>query len=263
MFHAGVLGCYAQYTALSYLASLAQKSHVQLIPSAGTYGYAPEVSYLFGIPRAIIPGGVEMDLDRVGSATSIDGKGHDAWKSFNVQIGALSSILESAIPEQMFVTPNNPGEAVSAVKALQKAAAQGQRIYHITQANMAAALPNIHHDQNTMGEIRNALAMGKEVITHTDAITVPGWKGGGYVVMDQDTGAAAWKIGGGTEWRVAKNIRFFFVLAVIVLVVVQLLVAFALGPVLGPIVAALALYTFYGFVKGMNSATTWEEFNKV
>ena len=86
MFYADVLGYYAEYTALGHLAGLAQKSHMQLIPSAGTYGYAPEVNYLFGIPRAIIPGGVEMDLDRIGAAASVDGKGHDAWKSFNVQI---------------------------------------------------------------------------------------------------------------------------------------------------------------------------------
>ena len=125
MFYADVLGYYAEYTALGHLAGLAQKSHVQLIPSAGTYGYAPEVNYLFGIPRAIIPGGVEMDLDRVGSATSVDGKGHDVWKSFNVQIDALSSVLESAIPEQMFVTPDNPDEAVSAVKALKRSKLAG------------------------------------------------------------------------------------------------------------------------------------------
>ena len=41
-------------------------------------------------------------------------------------VGTPASALEHAIPEQMFVTPENPGEAVSAVKALQKAAAQGQ-----------------------------------------------------------------------------------------------------------------------------------------
>lgn len=83
---------------------LSQKNHVQLMPSAGTYGYVPEVSYLFRFPRAIIPGGVEMDLDAVATATSTDGKDKTAWKNFNFQMGALSSALEHAIPEQMFVT---------------------------------------------------------------------------------------------------------------------------------------------------------------
>jgi len=74
---------------------------------------------------------------------------------------------------------------------------RGQRIYHITQANMATALPNLRLDPETLGEIRQALNSGKEVITHTDTISVPGWQGAGYVITDMETGAGAWKIGGG------------------------------------------------------------------
>ena len=39
--------------------------------------------------------------------------------------------------------------------------------------------------------------MGKEVITHTDSISVPGWSGAGYVIYDPEMGSGAWKIGGG------------------------------------------------------------------
>ena len=152
------------------------------------------------------------------------------------------------MPEQMFVTPDNPGEAVSAVKALQKAAAQGQRIYHITQANMATALPNIHHDQNTMDEIRNALAMGKEVITHTDAFSVTGWTGAGYVLMDQDTGAAAWKIGGGLNGGALQlldgliEIGKFLLTGVLVLaaVVVAFVLVVAILTIIGALLILLA-----------------------
>ncbi|HDR46806.1 MAG TPA: hypothetical protein ENN94_03795 [Geoalkalibacter subterraneus] len=167
------------------------------MPSAGTYGYVPEVSYLFGFPRAIIPGGVEMDLDAVATATSTDGKDKTAWKNFNFQMGALSSALEHAIPEQMFTTRENPGIAVSAVKALKIALSEGQRIYRINKANMAAALPNLHFSGETIDEIRQAVMAGKEVITHMDPIAIPGWKGAGYVITDPETGAGAWKIGGG------------------------------------------------------------------
>jgi hypothetical protein len=97
----------------------------------------------------------------------------------------------------MFTNEQNPGEAISAVKALQKANAQGQRIYHITQANQATILPNIHHHPDTMDEIRNALNAGKEVITHTDAVSVPGWSGAGYIITDPVTGDGAYKIAGG------------------------------------------------------------------
>jgi hypothetical protein len=190
------------------------------------------VSYLFGFPRAIIPGGVEMDLDAVATATSTDGKDKTAWKNFNFQMGALSSALEHAIPEQMFVTPENPGEGVSAVRALQKAAQQGQRIYHITQANMATALPNLHFHPETLAEIRQGLNSGKEVITHTDPISVPGWTGAGYVITDPETGAGAWKIGGGLNG--AQLIVSGMVLLAITIAVAAFLMA---GAPLGALVA--------------------------
>jgi hypothetical protein len=50
-----------------------------------------------------------------------------------------------------------------------------------------------------MAEIRAALAVGKEVVTHTAAVSVPGWTGAGYVILDPQTGVGAWKIGGGNN----------------------------------------------------------------
>jgi hypothetical protein len=103
------------------------------------------------------------------------------------------------VPEQLFVNEQNPGEAISADKALQKANAQGQRIYHLTQANQATVLPNIHHHPDTMDEIKNALNTGQEVITHTDAVSVPGWTGACYIITDPVTGDGAYKISGGAN----------------------------------------------------------------
>jgi heme/copper-type cytochrome/quinol oxidase subunit 4 len=102
----------------------------------------------------------------------------------------------------MFATADPDAEqpnAISAVKALQIASAQGQRIYQITQENMSTALANINHDQETMDEIEASLNAGKEVITHTDAVSVPGWSGAGYIIIDPDTGAGAYKISGGAN----------------------------------------------------------------
>lgn len=123
------------------------------------------------------------------------------------------------------MTPAPLGEAISAVKALQKASAAGQRIYHITPANQSTILGNIHHDADTMTEIKNALAAGKEVITHTDAVNVPGWSGAGYIITDPDTGAGAYKIAGG------GNGSFFLGLFIGVALVTALILETA---VLGP-----------------------------
>lgn len=146
------------------------------------------------------------DLDSVAYVTAAsDGDNH---KRFNkaFQMGLLSSALEHAIPEQMFSTEENPAEAISAVKALQKANAAGKRIYHITPDNQASILPHIHHNQLAMDEIRDALNAGKEVITHTNAVSVPGWSGAGYILFDPETGSGAYKIGGGHNGGFLKKV---------------------------------------------------------
>ena len=142
LFRAGTLGYYAQLIGLNYIMGLQSGGHYQLAAGTGTFGYEPNVSYFFGIPKAIQPGGVAFDIPLFNIMGSNDG---DAVKKkqFVLQSGILSSALEHAVPEQMFVNTQNPGEAISAVKALQKASAAGQRIYHITQANQNNTLPNI------------------------------------------------------------------------------------------------------------------------
>jgi hypothetical protein len=196
MFHAGGLGYYAQLTSLSYLMGLQTGGHQTLAAGTGTFGYEPNVNYLFGFPKSIKPGGVVFDIPWIKVSATDDGNA-DKLKQFNLQTGLLSSALEHAVPEQIFVNEQNPGEAISAVKALQKANAAGQRIYHITQANQATILTNIHHHPDTMAEIKNALNAGKEVITHTDAVSVPGWTGAGYIINDPVKGDGAYKISGG------------------------------------------------------------------
>ncbi len=110
------------------------------------------VDYLFGVPSQIKTGGIHL--------------------------GMTASALEHQTPEQMFNTdPLNPTQGISAVKALQLASQQGQNIYTITAANQATTLPNIHHDSATMSKIEQAINKGKEVITHTDAVTVPAIQG--------------------------------------------------------------------------------------
>ncbi len=196
LFHAGGLGYYAQLTALSHLMGLQADAHYTLAAGIGTFGYEPKVSYFFGFPKSIQPGGIALDIPMVSVTASNDGDAAKK-KQYTLQTGILSSALEHAVPEQMFTNAQNPGEAISAVKAIQKASAAGQRIYHITPANQSAMLGNIHHDSDTMTDIRNALNAGKEVITHADKVSVPGWTGAGYIITDVDTGAGAFKIAGG------------------------------------------------------------------
>jgi len=199
LFHAGTLAYFGQFDALATLQARQQGAQRNLGASAGTYGYHPETTYLFGLPHAIEPGGINMDLDRIAWTNGLEDPTPEKRRQLNVQLGALSSGLEHGVPEQMFSTPEQPAEAVSAVKALSIANQQGQRIYRITQANQAEVLPKINHNPDTMDEIRAAVAAGKEATTHTDPIAVPGWEGAGYVILDPEVGDGAWRIGGGAN----------------------------------------------------------------
>ncbi len=198
MFRAGTLGYFAQYLASSQMLSQLQKTRHNLPFAYGTLGYEPNVNTLFGLPRAITPGGIVVNVRLSWVIQSKDGD-TSRLRDFNMHSGLLSSGLEHAIPEQMFSLPSQPVQGVSAVKALQIAAAQGQRIYHITPANQAQALPNLRLDSLALSEITQALAVGKEVIAHTDRINIPGWTGEGYILFDPATGAGAYKITGGTN----------------------------------------------------------------
>ncbi|ASF48535.1 hypothetical protein [Methylovulum psychrotolerans] len=231
LFHAGGLGYYAQLTALSQLMGLQNGAHYTLAVGTGTFGYEPTVSYFFGFPRSIKPGGIALDIPLVSVTASDDGDAAHK-KQYTLQTGILSSALESAVPEQLFTNAQNPGEAISA----------GQRIYHITPANQAATLANIHHDADTMADIRNALNAGKEVITHTDNVSVPGWTGAGYIITDADTGAGAYKIAGG------GNRSWYFVvgmLSFLIPFITALFLGIGLIPLL--ILAGVAIYGLYGF----------------
>ncbi len=168
----------------------------------------------------------------------------NGWTSLNKLQGKnifTKSALEHVVPEQMFTDPNDPSnaqEAISAVKALSKAQAAGQRIYHITSANQATALPNINHDSLTMGEIQAALAVGKEVITHTDAVSVPGWTGAGYIIFDPVVGDGAYKISGGVNGGILAGLLVLGVLGFL-----TSLFFFAMGTLLAVALGAVLLAT--------------------
>ncbi len=206
MLYAGILGYFGQYLSLARIMALGQSAHQYLFAGYGSYGYEPTVSYLFGFPRAIEAGGVVMNV-RLSTATGTSAGDKGKYREFSFQTGLLGSTLEHGISGQIFDTPENAGEAISAVKALARAAASGQRLYYITQSNKEATLPYIKHDSSTMAEIRAALAAGKDVITHSDTVSVPGWHGAGYILFDPETGSGAYKISGGQNGSFFKGLK--------------------------------------------------------
>ncbi|WP_428738391.1 hypothetical protein, partial [Sulfurimonas sp.] len=163
----------------------------------GIFGYEPKITYLFGLPRTISSGGIHLDIEytTVGRALNND---NQKTIDYAIQTGPIGSALEHQVPEQMFNTdPNNPTQAISTVKALQLANQQGQQIYKIDQTNIDTVLPKLNLSNTIKQDIQSSVNAGKYVITHTDNVSVPGWSGAGYAIIDPTTGSDAYMISGG------------------------------------------------------------------
>jgi len=121
---------YAQQLALSDLAGLQQGAHFQLAAGTGTIGYEPDVDSFFGIPRAIIGGGIGFDIPFV-SVSGVNDGGEERLRSFTLPTGMISSALEHIVPEIMLsgdtsANAQNPPDAISTAKAIAITNEQGQ-----------------------------------------------------------------------------------------------------------------------------------------
>ncbi|HZH13452.1 MAG TPA: transglutaminase domain-containing protein [Archangium sp.] len=158
-----------------------------------------DITYSWGVARSARPSGILLDVGHLRSIRWSKTNDATAWRTYNRVIGQHASAMEHHIPESLFVGPQTPGEAVSAVKLLGKAAAEGQRIYTITQANIGTALSQLSLSAETLNEISSSVAAGKEVTVHQRPVTVNGWSGAGYIVLDPATGAGGYLIEGGAN----------------------------------------------------------------
>lgn len=165
------------------------------LPSEGIFSQNLKVAYIFGIPRTVSFAGLNMDVDRILSAVVAKDGNKDKAKQFMILTGMRSSALEHEVPEKLFSSIDNPAWGISAVKALKIANDQGIPIYTINQLNINTVLPQLQLDADTKTDILNAVTAGKVVTVSKTNITSNGWTGVGYIVMDPNTGAAAYMIG--------------------------------------------------------------------
>lgn len=113
--------------------------------------------------------------------------------------------MEHLLPEQMCSTKENSAHGISAVKALQLAAAEGQKIWTITRANLNQALAGLDLSLDEESDIRNAVLAGKEVTAHERPVNFHGRAAVGYTVLDPNTGAGAYLISSGESGGVLDS----------------------------------------------------------
>ena len=199
MLYAGALSYFAANDVNLKMLNKGDQALAYRQPSAGTFSTSLDPIYSFGVPRQVKMSGIRVDMDAV--AQSLWSKNNDVQiaNAIGQQVGMMTSAWEHRIPEMLFTNEEHPGEAVSAVKALAIASAEGQRIYQVTQENVNAVLPQLNVSLEVKNEIRASVAVGKEATVSQNNITVGSWTGVGYIIADPDTGAGAYRISGGSN----------------------------------------------------------------
>ena len=192
--------------------------------SYGLFHAQAEPVYSWGLIRKVEFPGVNIDIGHVRlQGWSKNGQAGD-WAQYMRLRGQYMSALEHAVPERFFSDrakcnlagepdpkPGLPAcpQGISAVKALALAAAQGQRIYTITQKvfqdNPGLVTSHLSaHSWDTRQRVQQALEAGQEVTIHQRPVLQDGWAGAGFVLLDPETGAGRYLIeGGGNGGRLA------------------------------------------------------------
>ena len=199
------------------------QNQAQVIENPGlSYGLFHAVAdpiYSWGVVRKVTFPGVNMDIGHVRNITWAKDNDEKKWVAYNRLRGQYMSGLEHAVPELLLSEPswcnsqrgaaqtvNLPDcpRGISATRALAIAAAQGQKIYTITQ-KVYDDNPNIvsanlgAHSYDTQNRVQQSLDAGYEVTIHESPIAESGWTGAGYAATDSTTGAGAYTIEGGAN----------------------------------------------------------------
>lgn len=203
-----VVGDLLQATVQSYFAMndiqdelLAQiaKGHIYRMPSYGKVSTHLETVYSWGIPRTVKVNGVIGDIDFMLSIVGANNNDAKQQKALIEQVGIVNSMMEHLVPENIFSTPETPSYGISAVKAIQLAQSEGQKIYHITKANLVTTLDIINLNSSTEQEISDAVNSGYEVTTHSHKLNFHGMIVAGYIILDPIKGTGAYKIASGQD----------------------------------------------------------------
>lgn len=151
------------------------------------------VRYFYGIARSASYQSRVGDAKRVLTAAAAVDAGKR--RQFMAHAGIQGSSIEGSVLDQLF---NRPEEtSVSTTQLMAIAAREGQRIYSITQDNVASALPSLAVGSAVKQDIENAVVNGMVAFVPEREIAHNGYSGAGYIIMDPDTGAAAYLIDGG------------------------------------------------------------------
>ncbi len=236
-----VLSYFAEFDVMDYVTAKTMGVSLTKLPSTGRFFMGLNVTWLFEVPLNVSAGGLMMDIGLIKTVPiALDGDNNRKLQ-FMLSSGMNSSALEHSVPEQLFSTPENPAEGISAVKALQIANDQGIPIYTVNQTNIDAILPQLQVDYDVKVDIQNAVNAGMVATVSKTNISFTGWTGAGYIIINPDTGAGAYMISGGLRGGLLIGSVFLLIAGLFLSLSILL---FPIGLVALPVFIAL-LTLFY------------------
>jgi hypothetical protein len=230
-----------------YFASLTGRAlgvHMLRLPSVGVFSSPLSARYLFGTPVSAVYQSRLMDVKRsfVGAA------GADPRKvvAAVVQSGYIGSFMEAQAFDQY---ENDPiRKSISAVQLISDAVTVGIPVYHVTAENSAAVMPLLAVDAAVRADVASAVAAGKTVLVPERSFDRGPWRGIGYIVQDERTGAGAYLISGGLgggglfDCLPELDPKWIPIIVLVLLLILLILLAPELAPALVPAFALAPVF---------------------
>lgn len=160
--------------------------------SLGSFRTNLQPKFLFSVPISVTFLGLELDITQLETLVVNKHNDRAAQADYVRMSGLLQSALEHVIPSLLLSNDQNPVEGISAIKALNLASEQGQRIFKVTSATIDQVLPQLQLSSDVIADLKAAVAAGKEVTVSEREITIGSWTGVGYLIIDPETGAGAY-----------------------------------------------------------------------
>jgi hypothetical protein len=176
-----------------YLNESGRASNIAVLrqPSESMVGMKINANFLFNIPISVASVGLNMDVDRdVTTPISKDNnRAVENW--FLIQKGLNASGQEHALFESLMGL-----DAISTLRFLDLANAQQVPIYIIDKEN-SQRVDELQIDSADKQDIRNFINAGQTILVPKNKISHFDYTGTGYIALDPNTGAAAYRISGG------------------------------------------------------------------
>lgn len=162
---------------------------------------------------------IDVDMD-VHSRTSLR-RGEDRCVSSGLLYGMAASRYEGEIWKEF-----TGQDCVSTMSIFEQAEKEGTALVTLTKKNYNETISGVSADRDTLAEVEQAVEQGYTVILPEKETVLNDWKGTGYLILNPETGAGAYRISGGLSGgSTSTAVTIAGVCAVIVLICLLVLMA--------------------------------------